>query len=60
MPSAGGPLVGCNLRSRCDLLGSILVVKLETGAISRQPCCMDLITVRSRLVSGFISADRAG
>lgn len=60
MPSAGGPLVGRTLGSRCNPLGSILVVKLETGAISREPCCMGLITVRSRPVSGFTSADRAG
>jgi hypothetical protein len=60
MPSAGGPLVGRTLGSRCNPMGSILVVKLETGAISREPCCMGLITVRSRPVSGFTSADRAG
>ena len=60
MPSAGGPLVGCTLSSRCISLGSVLVVKLVTGAASRGPCCIGLITVRSRPVSGFISADRAG
>jgi len=35
-------------------------MKSESGAVSRGPYCIDLITVRSRPVSGFISADWAG
>ena len=40
--------------------GHACVVNVGAGAVRRLPHCIDLITVRSRPVSGFISADQAG
>jgi hypothetical protein len=58
MPSAGGPLVGRAL-VEVGVALAIPLMKRTLALHGRGTHCNDLVTARSRPVSGFTSADKA-